>query len=105
MDNKSAFPDVGPTWTASLSREGLNWLHQPVEAKPRYAGFWRRFAAVIIDGVLLGIVAKIADAIVWPAVEHYLGARVTASWPIQLTFIVGLFILYCVVDWLYYAIQ
>ena len=43
-----------------------------MEVEMNYAGFWRRFAASIIDGIILGAITGILMAI--------FGAQQTASW-------------------------
>jgi uncharacterized RDD family membrane protein YckC len=47
-----------------------------------YSGFWRRFAAALIDGILLGIVGSILGRILDPAI----------SLPVTI-----------VIDWVYFA--
>jgi uncharacterized RDD family membrane protein YckC len=44
------------------------------------AGFWRRFAAALIDGILLGIVSGILQAIVGPGGGYGLGTLVTIGY-------------------------
>jgi uncharacterized RDD family membrane protein YckC len=44
------------------------------------AGFWRRFAAALIDGILLGIVSGILQAVVGPGGGYGLGTLVTIGY-------------------------
>lgn len=83
------------------------WDTQPIETQLRYAGFWARTGAALIDAIILGIAYKILSFfLVAPvtaptdfknmdAVLHYLNSAM----PMQQI------ILYTVIVWGYFALQ
>jgi uncharacterized RDD family membrane protein YckC len=52
----------------------------PVALTSARAGFWRRFAASLIDGILLGIVSTILQAIIGKGGGYGLGTLVTIAY-------------------------
>jgi uncharacterized RDD family membrane protein YckC len=98
------YMNVGPSWTPAPQPPDLYWLNQPHEGQPAYAGFWRRFFASCIDGVLLGIAAKIIDAIMSPVLDEFVTLPAFDSWIVVVGFFVSVVALYSAVDWLYFAI-
>jgi len=96
----SATPPVQPTW-------------QPAGAAPAarapvtYAGFWLRFVAIIIDGIVLGVVLGIPFAVVMTAMGvSFIGV----SRPEEMAGpFIGVFALFEIIifagQWLYYALM
>jgi uncharacterized RDD family membrane protein YckC len=66
-------------------------------AYSRYAGFWRRFVAIIIDGIIVGIIGSIFRFLLLGAVLDSPGRAAAAS---------ALYALFSlVIQWLYYTLM
>lgn len=49
-----------------------NFIDEQVESGPMtYAGFWRRFGAYFIDGIVVGIIMKISMSVMMVPMAHY----------------------------------
>lgn len=83
-------------------------LDQPnAESQPvKYAGFWIRFVAALVDGIIVGIVLGAINAI-------FFGAMIPADFsttdpavnPINPGYIGGFYLINIIVYWLYFALM
>lgn len=90
------------TDTSSPGRENASVTQLPV--MPVYAGFWRRFVAVIIDSIILSIVGAIVGAITGFIIGLILGLSGAGMVTIQIvTGVIG-FITGMLLNWLYYTL-
>src|SRR5579871_5530224 len=97
-------PVVSPA-TAAISTAPVVVAAKPVA----YAGFWLRFVAVIIDGMLLGLAGAILTL---PLMRGY-GWRAAVMGPdlrggalfFMMRAMAGAFFLRGILDWLYYALM
>lgn len=96
------FETAAPVGIISPMRERV-----PVSERPEiiaYAGFWRRFAAVIIDSIILSIAGAIAGAIIGFILGIILSLSGTDMLTIQaISGTVG-FIIGMVLNWLYFTL-
>jgi uncharacterized RDD family membrane protein YckC len=60
----SAAPAPSPAhYSAQLLADNTQHFSATIAAPVVYAGFWRRFAAIIIDAIIVGIVAIVGDIV------------------------------------------
>lgn len=80
----------------------LDWIQQPARTRFRYAGFWRRFFASIIDGIILGILTKFLDALFSRIFDRVVNPP-PGSWLAFCGSLAVFVFAYVVVDWIYHA--
>jgi len=96
------FETTTSTDYGSPVREKASVVQRPV--LPVYAGFWRRFVAVIIDSIILSIVGAVVGAITGFIIGLILGASGADMVTIQaISGVIG-FIIGMVLNWLYYTL-
>ena len=78
---------------ARLGQDAVMQLGVMPAAAVRYAGFWRRFAAWIIDAIVLGIISQLIGVIVGIATDS------------DTTILISSNVFGVVIGWLYYAIM
>ncbi len=69
-----------------------------------YAGFWRRFGAALIDGVILWIGGIIMGLILGSLIGLFLGIRGTDMEIIKKVAVTNIYIIGTILHWLYYAL-
>jgi len=69
-----------------------------------YAGFWRRFGAALIDGVILWIGGIILGVILGSLIGLFLGIRGTDMEIIKKVAVTNIYIIGTVLHWLYYTL-
>lgn len=69
-----------------------------------YAGFWRRFAAAFIDGIILWISGFIIGIVFGALIAIFLGIRGTDITTIKKVAGINIYILGIVLNWLYYTL-
>ncbi len=69
-----------------------------------YAGFWRRFVATLIDGIILTIGGAVIGAIIGGIIGFVLGALETDMDTIQVVAGVTGYIIGTVLNWLYFTL-
>jgi len=75
--------------------------HQVQDAAPVYAGFWTRFAAVLIDGIIIGIIQGILSVFA-------IGSAFVSSANDPNAFVsrfVKLYLIIFLIQWLYFALM
>ena len=91
---------------AEAPRHTASAWHPPLTGSPSfdYAGFWRRFVASIIDGILLNIVNVTIEVMVYLLYERIpYDAETSPPWLVLIILIVSPLWLVVMVDWLYNA--
>ncbi|MEA2597054.1 MAG: hypothetical protein QOF01_3523, partial [Thermomicrobiales bacterium] len=75
------------------------WLHQPPH-RPEYAGFWRRFFASLLDGLVPGVVGIIPSLILGQvfATDPFGDTLWLAVVWFSLPYVVSM-----IINWLYFA--
>lgn len=99
-------------WQPARTLEGIEWPLSPppiphitVQTTPRsYAGFWKRFAAALIDGVILSIVGGFIGGIIGFILGVVMGS---AGISIRVISLVGMVVGYgvgIILNWLYFTL-
>jgi uncharacterized RDD family membrane protein YckC len=86
----------------------LAWHQAPSHAPPpAYAGFWRRFLASLIDGILVGAALYPLNVVLSLVLGRVIEARDTASdqWRALAVWLIVWLTLCFVLNWLYYAVM
>jgi uncharacterized RDD family membrane protein YckC len=86
----------------------LDWRRLPAIApSPRYAGFWRRFLASLIDGLLMGFVLDFLNLALNPILARVMEVEDDTDdmWRALGVWLVASVTLWIVLNWLYYAVM
>jgi uncharacterized RDD family membrane protein YckC len=83
---------------------GLDWHRQHEPLPQPYAGFWRRFVASFIDGIMLVIASKVLDVIVQRLVDRIIDPEPNSVLSVSI-WLLSSVLFYVVVYWLYFALQ
>lgn len=89
---------VDVTSLKEASQEG------PEQVLFSYAGFWRRFRAALIDGIILWIGGIIMGIILGSLIGLFLGIRGTDMAIIKKVAVTNIYIIGMVLHWLYYTL-
>lgn len=104
MDEPRSQAVVAPSVAAAPSP--VTWSQQrPYGPSLEYAGFWRRFVAMVIDGVLLSAVNYLLSFILDAILARMSNPDPLADsvWLILSVWFAAFLVVFIVVDWFYYA--